>query len=63
MKGLITEWTANSMTQVTVLQESMGEWSWEGCREAMGLGLDLKNEKDLARGGELGRAPWSVENV
>ena len=51
------------MTQVTVLQESMGEWSWEGCRDAMGLGLDLKNEKDLARGGELGRAPWSVENV
>jgi len=44
MKGLITEWTANSMTQITVLQESMGEWSCEGCREAMGLGLDLKNE-------------------
>lgn len=50
----MTEWTANSTTQITVLQGGMGDWSWEGCRDAVGLGLDLKNEEDLARGG---RAP------
>lgn len=44
MKGLLTEWTANSRTQITVLQEGMREWSREGCREAVWLGLALKNE-------------------
>lgn len=44
MKGLLTEWTANSRTQITVLQEGTGEWSQEGCREAVRLGLALKNE-------------------
>lgn len=42
MKSLITEWTTDSMTQTIVLQEYMGEWSWEGYREAVGLGLDLQ---------------------
>lgn len=29
------------MTQTAVLQERLGEWPWEGYKEAEGLGLDL----------------------